>query len=67
MLGIHPFALFLTTGILLNLTPGPDTLTSRDEDRSDATFMDYLWGYAPFVLFVVGCAAGAISLFSGHR
>ena len=25
MLGIHHFALFLTTGILLNLTPGPDT------------------------------------------
>lgn len=26
MFGIHDFALFLTTGILLNLTPGPDTL-----------------------------------------
>ena len=26
MLGIHDFALFITTGILLNLTPGPDTL-----------------------------------------
>lgn len=26
MLGIHGFLLFLTTGILLNLTPGPDTL-----------------------------------------
>ena len=25
MLGIHHFALFLTTGVLLNLTPGPDT------------------------------------------
>jgi threonine/homoserine/homoserine lactone efflux protein len=24
--GIHDFALFITTGILLNLTPGPDTL-----------------------------------------
>ncbi|MEY2483840.1 MAG: hypothetical protein QOK24_2368 [Verrucomicrobiota bacterium] len=26
MFGIHDFALFLTTGILLNLTPGPDTV-----------------------------------------
>jgi len=26
MFGIHDFALFITTGILLNLTPGPDTL-----------------------------------------
>jgi threonine/homoserine/homoserine lactone efflux protein len=28
MLGIHHFALFLTTGILLNLSPGPDTAYS---------------------------------------
>src|SRR3954465_75181 len=26
MFGIHNFVLFVTTGILLNLTPGPDTL-----------------------------------------
>jgi threonine/homoserine/homoserine lactone efflux protein len=26
MFGIHDFALFLTTGILLNLVPGPDTV-----------------------------------------
>jgi threonine/homoserine/homoserine lactone efflux protein len=26
MFGIHDFALFIITGILLNLTPGPDTL-----------------------------------------
>jgi threonine/homoserine/homoserine lactone efflux protein len=26
MFGIHDFALFVTTGILLNFTPGPDTL-----------------------------------------
>jgi len=26
MFGIHDFALFVATGILLNLTPGPDTL-----------------------------------------
>lgn len=26
MFGIHDFVLFLTTGVLLNLTPGPDTL-----------------------------------------
>ena len=26
MFGIHDFVLFLTTGILLNLTPGPDTV-----------------------------------------
>jgi threonine/homoserine/homoserine lactone efflux protein len=26
MFGIHDFALFLATGILLNLTPGPDTV-----------------------------------------
>ena len=26
MFGIHDFALFLATGVLLNLTPGPDTL-----------------------------------------
>ena len=26
MFGIHDFALFISTGILLNLTPGPDTL-----------------------------------------
>jgi len=26
MFGIHDFALFITAGILLNLTPGPDTL-----------------------------------------
>jgi threonine/homoserine/homoserine lactone efflux protein len=25
MLGIHDFGLFLAAGILLNLTPGPDT------------------------------------------
>jgi hypothetical protein len=43
-----------------------DTLTSRDEDRADASFMDYFWGYVPFVLFVVGCATGVISLFSGR-
>ena len=43
-----------------------DTLSSRDEDRSDAKFMDYLLGYAPFILFVGGCVAGAISLFSSH-
>jgi hypothetical protein len=43
-----------------------DTLTARDEDRADTTFMDYFWGYAPFVLFVGGCVAGAISLFCTH-
>lgn len=26
MFGIHDFVLFITTGVLLNLTPGPDTL-----------------------------------------
>ena len=26
MFGIHDFGLFLTAGVLLNLTPGPDTL-----------------------------------------
>jgi RhtB (resistance to homoserine/threonine) family protein len=26
MFGIHDFALFITAGVLLNLTPGPDTL-----------------------------------------
>src|SRR6476620_35608 len=26
MFGVHNFVLFITTGILLNLTPGPDTL-----------------------------------------
>jgi threonine/homoserine/homoserine lactone efflux protein len=26
MFGIHDFGLFLATGILLNLTPGPDTV-----------------------------------------
>lgn len=26
MFGVHDFVLFLTTGVLLNLTPGPDTL-----------------------------------------
>ena len=26
MFGIHDFALFLVSGILLNLTPGPDTV-----------------------------------------
>jgi threonine/homoserine/homoserine lactone efflux protein len=26
MFGVHDFALFVTTGIVLNLTPGPDTL-----------------------------------------
>lgn len=26
MFGIHDFALFVTAGILLNLTPGPDTV-----------------------------------------
>jgi hypothetical protein len=40
-----------------------DTLTSRDEDRSEAKFFDYILGYAPFVLFVIGCVAGVISLF----
>jgi Magnesium chelatase, subunit ChlI C-terminal len=24
--------------------------------------MDYFWGYTPFVLFVSGCVAGAVSL-----
>jgi len=43
-----------------------DTLTSRDEHRADGSFMDYFWGYAPFVLFIGGCATGVISLFIGH-
>jgi hypothetical protein len=40
-----------------------DTLATRDEDRTDPRFIDYFWGYAPFVLFVLGCAAGSVSLF----
>jgi hypothetical protein len=43
-----------------------DTLSMVDEDRSDASCWDYFWGYAPFILFVLGCVAGGISLF-GHK
>ncbi len=39
------------------------TLITIDEDRSDASCWDYVWGYVPFILFVLGCFAGAISLF----
>jgi hypothetical protein len=38
-------------------------LTSSDEERVKATFTDYFWGYASFILFICGCIAGAISLF----
>jgi hypothetical protein len=41
-----------------------DTLSARDEDRSAAKILDYLVGYAAFLLFIAGCVAGAISLFT---
>jgi len=43
-----------------------DTLTTRDEDRTQPSFMDYGLGYAAFILFIAGCVAGALSLFCGR-
>ncbi len=39
------------------------TVVSRDEERVEASFWDYAWGYFAFILFIGGCGAGAISLF----
>src|SRR6266404_455694 len=40
-----------------------DVLTSNDENRVKTTFVDYFLGYVPFTLFIIGCVAGAVSLF----
>ena len=37
-------------------------LTSNDDNRVKPSFMDYFLGYIPFILFIGGCVAGAISL-----
>jgi len=33
MLGIHDLWLFIVSGLALNITPGPDTLVTRDHSR----------------------------------
>ena len=40
MFGIHDFGLFLATGILLNLTPGPDTVYIWDVALRKAAMPD---------------------------
>jgi hypothetical protein len=37
-------------------------LRSNDDSRVKPRLMDYLLGYIPFILFIGGCVAGAISL-----
>jgi hypothetical protein len=43
-----------------------DALRTRDDDRSRTSFMDYFWPYVSFILFIAGCVAGALSLFTNH-
>ena len=52
------------SGEYLGGSMGWDTLCARDEERCAPKIINYVAGYTAFTLFIVGCIAGAISLFT---
>ncbi|MEY2529861.1 MAG: hypothetical protein QOJ05_1951, partial [Verrucomicrobiota bacterium] len=65
MFGIHDFALFLTTGILLNLTPGPDTvyILGRSIAQGRRAGVASALGISVGSIFHTGAAALGLSAF----
>jgi threonine/homoserine/homoserine lactone efflux protein len=65
MFGIHDFALFVATGILLNLTPGPDTLyiLGRSVAHGRRAGVASALGISVGSLFHTGAAALGLSAF----
>ena len=65
MLGIHNFVLFITTGILLNLTPGPDTLyiLGRSVAHGRRAGVASAFGISVGSIFHTGAAALGLSAF----
>jgi threonine/homoserine/homoserine lactone efflux protein len=65
MFGIHDFALFVTTGILLNLTPGPDTLyiLGRSMAHGRRAGVASALGISVGSIFHTGAAALGLSAF----
>lgn len=65
MFGIHDFALFLTTGILLNLTPGPDTvyILGRSIAQGRRAGVASALGICVGSIFHTGAAALGLSAF----
>jgi threonine/homoserine/homoserine lactone efflux protein len=65
MFGIHDFALFLTTGILLNLTPGPDTvyILGRSVAQGRRAGVASALGISVGSIFHTGAAALGLSAF----
>jgi threonine/homoserine/homoserine lactone efflux protein len=65
MFGIHDFVLFLTTGILLNLTPGPDTvyILGRSIAHGRRAGLASALGISVGSLFHTGAAALGLSAF----
>jgi threonine/homoserine/homoserine lactone efflux protein len=65
MFGIHDFALFVTTGILLNLTPGPDTLYILGRSMADGrrAGVASALGISVGSIFHTGAAALGLSAF----
>jgi hypothetical protein len=65
MFGIHDFALFLTTGILLNLTPGPDTvyILGRSIAQGKRAGIASALGISVGSIFHTGAAALGLSAF----
>jgi RhtB (resistance to homoserine/threonine) family protein len=65
MFGIHDFALFLTTGILLNLTPGPDTvyILGRSIAQGRRAGIASALGISAGSIFHTGAAALGLSAF----
>ena len=65
MFGIHDFVLFVTTGILLNLTPGPDTvyILGRSIAHGRRAGVASALGISVGSLFHTGAAALGLSAF----
>ena len=65
MFGIHDFTLFVATGILLNLTPGPDTLyiLGRSIAHGRHAGVASAFGISVGSLFHTGAAALGLSAF----
>jgi threonine/homoserine/homoserine lactone efflux protein len=65
MFGIHDFVLFVTTGILLNLTPGPDTLyiLGRSVAHGRRVGVASALGISVGSMFHTGAAALGLSAF----
>ncbi len=65
MFGIHDFVLFVTTGILLNLTPGPDTLyiLGRSIAHGRRAGVASALGISVGSIFHTGAAAVGLSAF----